>query len=81
MNWFKKGKFQMGEFDAPEEVEEKYKEVVIEIGKQQNNIKHQLRSKGFLFEILSLTVFRGEQKQSIVGCFGYYGQYFSSVDE
>jgi hypothetical protein len=34
MNWFKKGKFQMGEFDAPEEVEEKYKEVVIEIGKQ-----------------------------------------------
>lgn len=33
MSWFKKGQFQMGEFDTPEEVEEKYKEVVIEIGK------------------------------------------------
>jgi hypothetical protein len=33
MNWFKKGQFGIGEFDSPEEVEEKYKEIVIQIGK------------------------------------------------
>jgi hypothetical protein len=33
MSWFKTGQFQVGDFDSPEEVEAKYKEVVIEIGK------------------------------------------------
>lgn len=51
----------MGEFDTPEEVEEKYKEVVIEIGKQQTNIKHQLRSNFFTqySDLSNLVVQRG----------------------